>query len=98
MGDVKRPFQQYFRYIEVVSMDMGEGGGGRKYRNKTNTIPSITNKLFRYRDIEIPHVMASRVVVQLPTNGVRALITYPVFTQHHFYIDMLMLFLMLFHR
>jgi hypothetical protein len=74
MGDIKRPFQQYFSYIEV------------------------TNKLFRYRDIEIPHVMASRVVVQLPTNGVRALITYPVFTQHHLHIEMLMLFLMLFHR
>lgn len=91
-----------FNNISVTSRSSvwiwGGGGGGRKYRNKTNTIPSITNKLFRYRDIEIPHVMASRVVVQLPTNGVRALITYPVFTQHHFHIEMLMLFLMLFHR
>ena len=89
-----------FNNISVTSRSsvwIWGGGRGRKYRNKTNTIPSITNKLFRYRDIEIPHVMASRVVVQLPTNGVRALITYPVFT-HHFYIDMLMLFLMLFHR
>jgi hypothetical protein len=57
-----------FNNISVTSRSsvwIWGGGRGRKYRNKTNTIPSITNKLFRYRDIEIPHVMASRVTTTI---------------------------------